>query len=517
MSRTLTNDTQLAYSIEVSLGVEGATWYNVEPNDITTFGAQIGVTARNPISANRQAKKGSVTSLKSAMAYPTDLTRSSFRDHIEGFVFATGINSNVSDLVSTAVSTTLDDYTVAALTAAQANKMEIGTLIWASNFGESANNGLKEVDADIATSATTITVAENLVTEASPPATARISFAGYRVQGASAVTWTWDAGTARATMNLTGLGTQLIALGLTAGQIVHIGSPNIAVTAIQNAFENAAANDMYGHARVVSITANDVVFDGTDAALQFTDAVSPATDVDIIFGEFIRNVATTSSEYLTRTFQYEATFVGLGTGGVDMYSYSKGNTCNSVTFNLPIESLATIAYDWVGTDTDDPVLAASRKSGASAATNPPFTTGMNTSSEIARLRVIDVDESGLTTDFKSATLTLTNGASEEVVLGTLGAKYINLGNFGVQLSTEVIFSESAVINRIRGNTTVRMDFVLKNENGTIAVDIPSMTLGDGTPQFPRDESIKLTLTGTAYQDTTLGTSIGVSISPVPLP
>lgn len=517
MARTLTNDTQLSYSIESALGVAGTDWYKVEPNDISTFGATIGVTARDPISANRQARKGSVTSLTSAMSYPTDATRSSLRDHIQGFVFATGVNSDVSDLVTTAVDTTADDYTVTALTAAQADKFEISTLIWASNHSDPANNGLKEVDADIATSATAITVVENLVSEATAPATARISFAGFRVQAADAVTWTWDGGASRATMSLTGLGTQLIALGLTAGQIVHIGSPNAAVTAVQNAFENGSANDMFGHARVVSIAADDIIFDSTDAALQFTDAVSPATDVDILFGEFIRNVPTTSSEYLSRTFQYEATYVGLGTGAVDMYSYSKGNTCNTVTFDLPLGDLAKITYDWVGTDTDDPVLAASRKSGASAASNPAFTTAYNSASEVARIRVIDVDESGLTTDFKSAQLTLTNGVTPEDVIGLLGAKFLNVSNFGVELSTEIVFTESAVIDRIRGNTTVRMDFILKNENGTFAVDIPSMTLGDGSPTFTKNESIKLTLTGTAFQDSALGTSIGISISPTPIP
>ena len=517
MGRVQTNETGLAFSIESTLGIAGTEWFTVEPNDIPGFGATITTTPRNPISKDRQNSKGAITNLTSAMNYPTDLTRSSFRGHAEGFIFATGINSNVSDLSTTGADTSGDDYAVSALSAGQASKFNINTLIWVSFYEDPANNGLKEVDANIATSATSISVSENLVTEASPPSNATLSFAGYRIPSGSSPTWTWSAGAKQATLNLTGIGTLLSGLGLTPGQIVHIGSPNSAVTSLQNGFENSTTNDMVGHARVVSILADDVVFDGTDAALQFTDNVAPANAVDILFGEFIRNVPTTSSEYLVRTFQYEASYVNLEAGGGTMFAYSKGNTCNTLTFNLALESLATIAYDWVGTDTDSPVNAASRKAGASSAKDPLFTTAVNTSSELMRLRVFDVDEAGLTTDFKSAELTISNGVTPENVIGLLGAKYLNLSNMNVSLSTEVVFSEANVIERIRRNTTVRLDFILANENGTIAIDIPSLTLGDGTPNLTRNESAKLTLTGTAFKDSALGTSIGISISPTPLP
>jgi hypothetical protein len=514
MGRVLTNNVSLSYTIETSLGVAGTSWFVMEPNEIGAFGAEISTVARNPISKNRQRRKGTVTDLDSSVELQHDLTLSAFRDFIEGFCFATGVNSDVTELAATAAETTGDSYTgLTALTAAQADKFEVDTLIWVTGGSDPANVGLKSVDADIAAAATAISVAENLVDET---ASFVISFAGHRIAAADVVTWTWSGAAAQATLALTGLGTELQALGLTAGQFVHVGSIASAGGAIQNAFENSAANDMYGYARAVSFTANAVVFDKVDAALQFTDATDPATAVDLLFGEFVRNVTVDDSEYLERSFQFEAEYPNLDAPNPE-FEYAKGNFCNTLAFELPLTDKAGLSVGFVGTDTDSPVVEGSRKTGASAAAQPLSTVAFNTTPDIARLRITDVDETGLTTDFKSLTMTINNNVSPEKVIGTLGAKYMNAGNFDVDLEAQLVFTEGLVINRIRDNTTVTMDFIVKNDDGVIGVDIPSMTLGGGGRDYPENESVLINLSGQAFQDATLGTSIGISIFPVPIP
>lgn len=518
MGRVLTNNTSLGYTIETALGVAGTVWFLLETNAISNFGADITTVARDPISRNRQRRKGTVTDLDSAVEFDEDLTLSSFRDFIEGFAFVTGINSDVTGLISTAAETTTDTYTIAAINATQAEKFEVDTLIWVAGFNTAANNGLKALDLDAVDTATSLAVAENLADEASPPANARISFAGHRVATVDVVTWTWSGAAKQATMNLTGLGTLLIQLGLTVGENIHIGSIlNAGELVIVNAFENAAANDMFGYARVVSITADDVVLDKVDAALQFTDATDPATAVDILFGEFIRNVATNSAEFLERSFQFEAEFPNLDVGGGSEFQYALGNFCNTAAFNLPLTDKATVTFGFIGTDTENPVVAGSRKTGASAATNPNDTGAFNTSADIARLRITEVDEDGITTDFKSITMTLNNNVSPEKVLGQLGAKFMNSGNFEVDIEAQLVFTDGVVIDKIRDNETVTMDFILKNADGIIAVDVPAMTMGGGDREFPVNESVLINTTGLAFQDPTLGTSIGISIMPVPLP
>lgn len=517
MGRVLTNNVSISSTIETSLGVPGTVWQLAEPNAINTFGAVITTVARDPISRNRQRRKGTVTDLDSSVEFVADLTVSSFRRFIEGFCFAVGVNSDVTGLAATAAETTGDSYTgLTALTAEQADKFEIDTLIWVRGGTNPANNGLKAVDADIATSATAISVAENLVDET---AAFRISFAGHRIAAADTVTWTWDAVSRTATLASTGIVATVTALGLTPGMLIHVGSIATAGGAIQNAFENSAPNDMFGYARYRgSSGADSLIFDRVDTALRFTDGTDPATPVDLIFGEFIRNVATNNVDFIERSFQFEIEFPNLDdpSGGSE-FQYALGNFCNTAAFALPLTDKATVTYSFIGTDTENPVTAASRKTGADNAVDPQLVTAFNTSSDIARLRITEADEDGLTTDFKSLTLTLNNNVSPEKVLGRLGAAFINTGNFEVDIETQLVFTNGAVIDSIRANETVTMDFIVKNDDGVISVDIPSMTLGGGDREFPVNESVLVNITAQAFRDDTFDTSIGVSILPVPLP
>lgn len=512
MGRVLTNNVSLSYTIETSLGVAGTEWFLLEPNAINTFGANITTVAREPISKNRQRRKGTTTDLDSAVEFDEDITLSSFRDFIQCFVFAKAVNVEVTDIIPTAAETTGDTYTIPSVTTEQAPKLGIDTIVFVSGFVESLNNGLKTVRVAAVATDTALDVNENLADESPAPDDARLSFAGYRIPATDSPTWTWSPGTKTAVLNNTGVGTLLQTRGLTVGEMVHIGSADSFGGTIQNAFENSSPNDMFGYARVKSITANDVTFDKVDAALQFTDATAPATPVDVLYGEFVRNVPVDDADYLEQSIQFEAEFPNLDEPNPE-YQYSIGNYCNQVTFNLPLTDKAVSTFGFIGTDTENPVTQASRKTGAANALQPTFTSAFNTSSDIARLRIQDVDESGLTTDFKNVSLTLNNNVSPEKVLGQLGAKFLNTGNFEVDIETQLLFTNGEVINRIRDNTTVTMDFIIKNDNGAITVDIPSMTLGGGDREFPVNESVLLNTTGLAFQDPTLNTSIGISIFP----
>ena len=518
MARVLTNNSGLAYSKESALGVPETEWFLLEPNEISQFGTEVTTVARDPISKTRQRRKGTVTDVDSGIGFVEDLTLSSFRDFIEGFVFAEGVNRDVTGLVVSAVLASNDSYeTTVDLLGAQANKMEINTLLWAAGFSTAANNGLKSVAADIAAAAV-ITVNENLVNESGPPTGARISLAGYRIPTTGSATWTWNNTSKQATLAQAGIRARVQALGLTFGQTVHIGSVASIGADVINGFQNSAANDMVGYARVVSMSGGSIVFDKVSTALQFTDS-SIATAVDILFGEFIRNQAVDHADYLEQSFQFELTSPGLGetAGGVaeDRYEYSKGNYCNTVGFALPLTDKAVATFAFIGTDTESPVAA--QKPGADTPVNPVQKAAFNTSADIARLRVTDADEAGLSTDFKSLTLTLNNNVSPEKAVGTIGAKFINFGNFFVNLETQLIFTNADVIQRIRDNETVTMDFVIKNSDGVIAVDIPSMILGGGGREFPRGESVLINLTCEANDDNIFESSLGVSIIPVPLP
>lgn len=529
MGRVLTNNFSLSYAVQSAFDVfttVAGDWKLVEPNEVSNFGPTIATVARNPISKNRGQRKGTTVDLDAAVEFSADLTLDSFLDFIEGFAFATATNRDLNFNPS-AVSTTTDEYTVAALSAAQANKLEFSaaqyaTLIFARGFTNAGNNGIKQIDADIATSATAITVAENLVDE-TPPANAEIDLAGLRSLAAAAdFTWDWDASSKTAQLISAADITDFSQFGLEVGMFVHIGSPD-GSGGVTNAFENAAANDMFGYARITAIdtTGGTITFDKVDTALQFDDLTAPATAVDILFGIFVKNQDVDATAFLEKIFLFEGAWPNLfettpptPVANPDGFEYILNCYCNQFAWSLPLTDKSTATFAFVGTDGESPVDNASRRTGADTPKDPLQTTALNTSSNITRLRVTDVDEDALTTDFKSLTVTINNNVSPEKVLGVLGARFINIGNLQVSIEGNILFTSGLVIAAIRNNQTVTMEVIVKTDDGAIVTDIPAMTLGGGARELPVNETVQAALTGEAFIDPVTGQVFGVSVFPV---
>ena len=510
-TETMTNATWGAATLLGGLDVGDAgafngDWKLTEPNTIGVFGADITKTPRSPISNKRQRRKGSTTDLDSSVEYEADLTIDSFEDFIEGFVFANAVNS---DMVFSGLDVANGAYHVTTpFTTAQdakfINAAGAITLIETQGYLTAANNGLNPISSAPGLRGSSLAVA-GLVNETAP-SDASLKLAGVRTDD---LTWDFTPGTKTAALTSAADIADWSALGLTPGQVIHIGSPD-GSGGVTNAFTNIAANDMFGYARILSISGATMTMDRIDPALQFDDlTVQP---VDVMFSRFFRNVAVSDADFIERSFQFEAAWVNLQDPGPgDEFEYAKGNFSNELSFNLPLTDKSAVNYGFVGTDTDIPT--ATRKTGADTPREPQGTAAFNTSSDIVRLRITEVDEDGLTTDFKSMTLTLNNGVTPEKVLGTLGAKFLNTGNFEVNVEAQLLFTSSGVTQAIRNNETVAMDFILKNDDGAIIVDIPSMTLGGGDKELPVNESVLLNTTGEAFEDPIFGTSIGISELP----
>src|SRR5689334_23077448 len=110
MSRVLTNDITIAFALEDTTAsgfgiLPGSpTWKQIEPNDISKWGAEIKTVARNPISKNRQVRKGTITDLDSKVDLKVVLTMDCIKDFAEGFMFARAYSSGAEYWALTAVS-----------------------------------------------------------------------------------------------------------------------------------------------------------------------------------------------------------------------------------------------------------------------------------------------------------------------------------------------------------------------------------------------------------------------------
>lgn len=489
MGRILTNNVSLAYSIEATFGVlnPSGEWKLLEPNDISTFGSTITTVPRSPISKTRQRRKGTVTDLDSAAEFEHDLTKEAFIDFAEGFVFA-GFKGVQLAGRPTAVTTS-------AFTVPSGSVLNTNDLVFAKGFPDAANNGLHVVNGT--PSATSVPVSTTLTADAAVPTEQNATLV---IAGRRGAIGDLDLDVTSGVGTLTSAATEdFTTWGLELGQLIHIGG----LTASEQFSAGA------GYMRITSITATTIVGDKLSSTL----ATDPGTGetIDILFGRFLKNVATDNASYLERSYQFEASLPNLGSAAATRYEYSLGNFANTMAIALSLADKALVTFGFIGTDTQVPT--STRATNAATPTVVRQSAAYNTSADILRLRIQKVDETGLTTCFKDVTLTLNNNVSPEKCLGTLGASFMNVGNFEVNLEGQILFTEELVATAIRENQTVTMDTLLKNDDGAICIDIPAMTLGGGDKEFPVNESVLMNLSGEAFGDDTLDTSIGISMFP----
>jgi hypothetical protein len=334
------------------------------------------------------------------------------------------------------------------------------------------------------------------------PTNALVQLAGIRPElgdlalTVSGITATLTSGNNGATNNI-----DFTTLGLTVGQRIHIGGLTGA-----NQFSAGA-----GYARITAIAASQLDLDKLSSTLA-TDPGAGET-VDLLFGMFIRNVDVDSGEYLERTFQFEAGYDNLeNPGGATEYEYSIGNYADSIELEMALTDKIIATFGFIGQDTEVPTIT--RKTGAASGISPVDTTALNTTNSFVDLVLEKQDGTDLSACFKEITLGISNNVSPEKCIGTLGASFVNTGIFEVSIEGQMLFTEGEVKSVIRNNETVTAHWVLKNDEGALAFDVPSMTLGGGDLEFPINESILINLEGLAFKDETLLTSFSVSTFPI---
>lgn len=504
MGRVITNGTSVSFAREASLGLLPGSpqWFEIEPNTINKFGTTVSKTTRTPISRARARRKGVVTDLDSGVEVDADLTLTHIRDFVEQFLFANAVGGD-SYLTSAATSTT---YVVPAMSSGQAGRMLYGasaakTLVFARGFANAANNGLKPITATVAPGAVAIPVAGNVAETPAATAMVEVSIAG--VRGA--------AGDLKidASGNLISTVLDFTTTGITKGQVIYVGGLDVS-----HQFFNTAN---IGFARVDAVGPHTLTLAKRDQAFVADDGTSTGSGgtpiaVDILFGQFVRNVPVGSTDYAEISTQFELASPNLMPAGVTGYEYALGNWADAMSIAIPLSGKATITLGFVGIDTTLP--SATRATGAGNAKIGGQVQAFGTASDIARLRVQDIDESGLSTDFKSATFTLTNNVSGEKVLANLGPKYLNAGDLEVDIQNQMLFTNPDVIERVRCNLTVGFDFVLRNGDGGVAFDLPTGTLTGGNREYPANQTVTLTDTFAAHQEDKYGYTLGVSFFPV---
>lgn len=509
MGQVLTEGTNLAVVAEASFNASTppvAGWLNLQPNSYGDYGSSFKKVARTPISKNRMNQKGILVDEESKIPFEHDCTKDLIDNFLEGIFMAatkhcggTGVSKwqvganptspgAVGGLVGAAAA-----YTVTSGGALQGGVAgtTAQTLVFGRGFTNAANNGLNGVLA--ASTGTSIKVA-SAVLEASPPANATLEVAGIR--GA-----TGDVGL-DANGNLTSTVLDFTTLGLQVGQWLWVGG----TAGSGFAFATAAYR---GFARVaIAPTAHLLTLERRSWTVAGADTGTGKT-IDLYFSRWIRNVSNDSADYKQPSFDFEVAYQTLGAGNVPEYEYLFGNLVAEWTFNIPLTTKTTISASFVGTVTNDPTT--SRFTGPSIAINPVTNLAVSTATDLMRLRVSNVDETGISTDFQSIKLTIKNNVEGERQLGVLGATKMNVGVFEVMIEADMIFTSDQVIAAVHDNRTIKADFALRNGDFGLLLDVTSATLDDANRKLEKNKSVIISSKASGFQDASLNFVLGATV------
>lgn len=482
------NVTGLAFAEESSLKVlpgtvtngvsdeANAIWYGLEPNSYSDFGGELSTMARAPINASRQRQKGTITDLDASGGFNTDFTQNNITRLLQGFFFADArekpstLPLNGTKLPITAVNAGANTFAATSgLTV-----FKVGHLVFGSNFGDTANNGLAKVTT---VAAGLLTVSKTLVAEASPPAAAKIEAVGFEFPSG-------DVGivASASSLKMTATATDLTTLGLNVGGWVFIGG---------DATANQFANNKPGYARVKSIAAAAIEFSETTFTAT-TDAGSGKT-VRMFFGTVIRNEKTPSL-IKRRSYNVERQLGDDGNG--TQSEYLLGAIPNEFTLNIPQADKLNADLTFVAMDNVQRTGTQGLKAGTRVAA--PGEDAFNTSSDIYRIRMNIVDSSNLNNAalfgyVSEATIAINNNVSPSKAIGTLGAFDATAGDFEVSGSVTAYFTTVGAVQAVRNNNDVAMNVIAAQKNAGVVFDIPLLSLGGGRINVEKDAPITVPL------------------------
>jgi hypothetical protein len=488
--RTLSEATVFQSVIESAFMTPGTTlWRQHQPNDLQKFGAAFKKISRNPIGGNRQLQKGDVVDLEAATEWTCDLTKDLVDHFVEGIMLASSKQNGGSGTWQFRPTA----YTATTITVPAGGALPQYTLIYGRGALQAANNGLRQVGA--ASTGVSIITTGGAV-EAVSGYLATVEVAGYRASVAADIQMD-------ASGNIIGTVANFTTMGLFVGQWIWVGG----ILGGSNAFANASYR---GFAQIAAIATGKITLARRSWTVGAADTAT-GKSIDLYFGRWCRNTSAQSGDYKETSYTFETTYATLTAGGAAEYEYSEGNYLSQIVLNLPVTDKVTCDMTFIGATTIDP--STTRLTGASTADAPLATAMVNTSTNIGRVRISNTDESGLSTDIKSLKVTLANNVSRELVIATLGARFMNVGDFVATVEGELLFTSDLVVTAVRDNRTIMFECSLRNGDGGFLIDIPSLTLDMTDRKFTANMSVTVQAKATGFQDALYGYTCGITEFP----
>ena len=286
------------------------------------------------------------------------------------------------------------------------------------------------------------------------------------------------------TLNFTTVG----GIGIDEGEHIWIGGDD-ALTFFSGNDENNCL------ARVRVASANSLTFDKASKGAMVTEANTTDT-VEIYFARVLKNEQI--EDIVRRTYQVERQLGASDDASPSQIQseYFTGCVANEFTMNLQQADKITCDLKYIAADQETRTGATGLKAG----TRPDIENAdaQNTSSDLklvslAKITAGNEAPTPLFAFIPNMTINFNNGIEPLKALTTLGAFDMSAADFVVNGSMSGYFNQIDSIGVIRANDSLTMHlFAVKGAQGW-CLDLPLITISDGSIQVEKDKSIMVPL------------------------
>lgn len=480
---------------ESTLGTQPtAGWVTLQPNGggVDAFYPKLATKAPSPLTRLRQLEQAQIVDLDASPAITHDLTKDFTDVFIEGALVAQAKHTGGTGLayfLPTARTTT--DFTVPALGGLQA-----GTLVFSRGWVNTANNGLFQVGSS--STGIAVKVAGGVAETVSGYVTT-LEVAGFRFASG-------DLGV-DVNGNFTTTVADFTTMGLVVGIVGRLGG-TLAGTPGAHDFATAAYRGFF---EVVSIAAHLLTVRRREWTVGAADAGTGKT-IDLYWGRWVRNVATTDPDYLRTSYALEVGIPKLSAGTTDEFIYAAGCVPDQLEITAPSKDLVSAKISFMGTTIGNPTTT--RATGGSTAASTLAIDRYNTVDRELYRRVLNqATEAIVVDDIESWKLQFMNRLTAIKAQGTLGTRDIVVGTAELSFDMTAFVTSDAALLACAQNTTLVVGIAFRNNDGGIFFNAPAVKCTDAPPAFPSNGPITAALKMQAFRDPIANYTLGVSLFP----
>lgn len=489
------NTTESRWSVETSFKVANASavWNLIEPNSFSEASAKFTKVSRSPIRNDRQREKGVLTDLDCAFGFQTDLTQFNTQELQQGLFYAalrkkTEFGNGAG--VITGVVAASDTFTAAS----GLDAFPVGSLVFARNFSKSlGNNGFHRVISSVAGALGVATA----LTDETPSASALLVKVGIQTAAGDI-----DVDASQAFPALTSTVLDFTTQGFTAGEYIWIGGDDALSFFPGNAVNNCCA-------RIRTIAANRLTLDKCSKGAMITEAQAGST-IQLFYGRVLKNETGTLIVRPTYQLERQLNAPDSALPAQIQSEYFTGAVFSQGTMNLNQADKITLEAKFTAADHEPRTGATGLKTG----TRPSIESAdaQNSTSDLKRVRlarVISGDEAptALVSFVESATIDFNNMVDPLKALTVLGAFEMSSGDFTVSGSMNCFFASIDVLTAVRDNLDCTLDLMAFKNNAGWVLDLPLITLSDGSVQVAKDKAIMIPLNFDAASGESIDTAL----------